>query len=234
MKNILVFLLFVCINNSILCQKDKNIWYCGKYAGMNFNSGAPVELTNSAMNTLEGCSTVSDTSGQLLFYTNGTTVWNKNHLVMSNGTGLTTVALSEHTVSQTVIVKKPYSSTLYYVFSMEYQGFGGLQYAIVDISLNSGLGGVVSKNNVLVTPTCEKIAAIQHRDGDKFWIVVHLANSSSYRSYLLYSGGVHPTYTTSSVGTFVPFFANSTNEIGYMKSSPSCNNIIPPKFKTAD
>jgi hypothetical protein len=38
--------------------------------------------------TDEGTSVACDKNGQLLFYTDGVTVWNKNHQLMKNGTGL--------------------------------------------------------------------------------------------------------------------------------------------------
>jgi hypothetical protein len=41
-----------------------------------------------AISYQEGCATISNSSGQLLFYTDGITVYNRNHQVMPNGTGL--------------------------------------------------------------------------------------------------------------------------------------------------
>jgi hypothetical protein len=70
-------------------QGEANIWYFGQNAGLDFNGGSPVALTNGQLATDEGCATISDTNGQLLFYTDGITVYNKNHSIMANGTGLT-------------------------------------------------------------------------------------------------------------------------------------------------
>ena len=57
-------------------QNEGNIWYFGYNAGIDFNSGEPVALTNSGMYTWEGCASISDLDGNLLFYTNGKKVWN--------------------------------------------------------------------------------------------------------------------------------------------------------------
>jgi hypothetical protein len=57
-------------------------------ARLDFNSGAPVALSDGQLNTLEGCATIADNNGDLLFYTDGYTVYNKNHTIMPNGTGL--------------------------------------------------------------------------------------------------------------------------------------------------
>ena len=77
----------------LFAQKQGNIWYFGEYAGINFNSGSPVPLGNSAMFQYDGCATISDDKGKLLFYTNGLTIWNKNHQVMDNGNGYMVVIL---------------------------------------------------------------------------------------------------------------------------------------------
>ena len=68
-------LIWVCgFGNVVFAQKETNIWYFGANAGLDFNSVSPVAITNSAMNQAEGCSTISDANGNLLFYTN---VFNK-------------------------------------------------------------------------------------------------------------------------------------------------------------
>ena len=57
-------------------QAQNNNWYFGT-AGIDFNGPSPVAITTSAMSTYEGCSTVSDKFGNLLFYTDGVNVFNR-------------------------------------------------------------------------------------------------------------------------------------------------------------
>ena len=71
------------------------------------------------LTTNEGCATISSSTGDLLFYTDGITIWNKNHIIMSNGTGL--MGDPSSTQSAT-IVPLPGSSTLYYVFTLDAYG----------------------------------------------------------------------------------------------------------------
>ena len=94
-------------------QGEANIWYFGQNAGLDFNSGSPVALTNGQLGTYEGCATISSSSGELLFYTDGITVYNKNHSIMVNGIGL--MGHPSSTQSAT-IVQKPGSSNLFYIF----------------------------------------------------------------------------------------------------------------------
>src|SRR6185503_7663340 len=107
-----VFLLLSC---QCLAQNEANIWYFGAQAGVDFNSGVPVALTNCsvAFNAFEGVGTLSDGSGTLLFYTDGNTVFNANHVAMPNGTGL----YSNTSSTQTGLsIKQPGSDSIYYVF----------------------------------------------------------------------------------------------------------------------
>ena len=110
-----VLLLFiVCFKTTGYSQNQNKIWYFGDHAGLDFNSGTPVALTNSALFTNEGCSSISDNNGNLLFYTDGITVWNKFHAVMPNGTGLLG---NPSTTQSAVIVPMPGSATQYYIYN---------------------------------------------------------------------------------------------------------------------
>ena len=74
MKKIISIIILLYTLNGF-SQKEANIWYFGENAGLDFNSGTPQPLTGGQLNTFEGCSTFSDNSGNLLFYSDGTTVW---------------------------------------------------------------------------------------------------------------------------------------------------------------
>src|SRR5690606_37559289 len=95
--------------------QEHNIWYFGTYAGLDFNSGVPVALTDGQLNTMEGSASIADSNGNLLFYTNGVSVWNKNHEIMENGTGLMGDSSS---IQSALIVLKPGSNTIYYIFTV--------------------------------------------------------------------------------------------------------------------
>ncbi|MGO8056139.1 hypothetical protein, partial [Rhizobium leguminosarum] len=70
------------------------------------------------MDATEGVATQSDKNGNLLFYTNGIDVWNRNHEIMPNGTGL----FGSQTSTQSgIIVPQPGSDSIYYVFTVDYE-----------------------------------------------------------------------------------------------------------------
>src|SRR6218665_366331 len=158
-KRILLSVLFIFLffSQLLFSQGEANIWYFGAHAGLDFNSGSPVALPGSAILTTEGCATISNSAGNLLFYTDGIKVWNRLQAVMPNGTGLTGDPSS---TQSGIIVPKPGSSTVYYVFTVDdIGGPNGLRYSEVDMSLAGGLGDVVAatKNKAPVTPLAEKI-----------------------------------------------------------------------------
>ena len=148
MKKILIILI-IFIPLLSTAQKQGNIWYFGDHAGLDFNSGVPVPLTNGQTYSpdgtlIEGSAVISDSSGSLLFYTNGNKLWNKNQHVMPHGDSL----LSDFSSTQAaLIVPKPGSSRYFYVFTVDdfYEDNlkYGFRYSIVDICLDSGLGDVM-------------------------------------------------------------------------------------------
>ena len=86
MKKSVIFLL-VLIPILAFSQKEAAFWYFGNFAGLDFNSGNPVSTTGSLI-SFEGSATMSNCDGNLLFYSDGVTVWDNTHNVMTNGTGL--------------------------------------------------------------------------------------------------------------------------------------------------
>ncbi len=215
MKKFLFFPVFLGSFLSVQGQGEAANWYFGVNAGLDFNGGAPVALTNGQLNTIEGCSSISDFNGNLLFYTDGITVWNRNHTVMPNGTGL-----SGHPSSTQsgIIVPSPASPDIYYVFTVDEAGNAkGLQYNIIDLTQDGGLGDVITKNVLLETPVTEKLTAISHANGTDIWVVAHRYGSNDFISYLVTATGVSASPVVSSIG----FDYLVDNDIrGYMKISP--------------
>ena len=82
MKNFLLIVSFFIFLNCY-AQKQANIWYFGENAGIDFNFSPPQALTDGELNTLEGCSSFADANGDLLFYSDGITVYDKNHDIMN-------------------------------------------------------------------------------------------------------------------------------------------------------
>ena len=202
-------------------QKEANIWYFGENAGLDFNSGSPVVLVDGKLNTHEGCASIADTNGNLLFYTDGITVWNKSHQVMLNGTGLLGHPSSS---SSAIIVPKPQSSNIYYIFTVDAEaGSNGLQYSEVDMLLDGGLGGITTYKNILLrTPATEKITAVRKSGSQGYWVVSHNFNNNEFLAYSVSNMGVNTSPVISPVGVNIPFGYTK----GCIKISPNGKRLV--------
>ena len=136
----------------LFAQGPANNWYFGGGAGINFNTSPPTVLNDGNLNTLEGCASISNDEGQLLFYTDGTTVYDRTGSIMENGSGL----LGDQSSTQSaIIIPKPLSTTIYYIFTVDvlrvdFQtniiSSNGVNYSIVDFSENPN--GVITSKNI--------------------------------------------------------------------------------------
>ncbi|WP_036150988.1 T9SS type B sorting domain-containing protein [Maribacter forsetii] len=226
MKKFISIALIVISTYTLQAQKEAAIWYFGKNAGLDFNSGTPVALTDSAMNTEEGCSTVSDSNGNLLFYTDGSTVWDRNHNVMPNGTGLFGDVSS---TQSSIVVPLPESPNLFYIFTVFSSAIlPGLNFSILDMNLNGGLGDITSQKNLpLESIVSEKLTAVLHENGRDIWVLAHRWDSDAYLAYLVTPAGLNPIPVESNVGEphRRTFPDGDWNYAGYLKASPDGSKL---------
>ncbi|RDC66532.1 TolB-like translocation protein [Adhaeribacter pallidiroseus] len=197
-------------------QKEANIWYFGERAGLDFSSGKATPLTNSMLSTMEGCATISDKEGNLLFYTNGVSVWNREHKLMPNGNRL----MGHRSSTQSaVIVPRPLNPNTYYIFTADLQSqLYGLRYSEVDMKLQKGLGDIAKKNNFLVSPVSEKLTAVKHSNNTDYWVITHKWGTDGFYAYQVTAAGVSRQPVVSNVGT--AHKGKNKEAIGAMKASP--------------
>ncbi|MEI6695120.1 MAG: gliding motility-associated C-terminal domain-containing protein [Bacteroidota bacterium] len=209
-------------------QLESNIWYFGNKAGISFTNSPPAAIINNQMSTYEGCASICNSTGNLQFYTDGATVWNKNHLIMDSGTGLNG---SSSSTQSSIIIPKPSNTNLYYIFTVDAEennfGANGLQYSIVDISFNGGLGKVITKNVELIKPTPEKLTVAKHYNNIDYWVITHGVDNSNYYSFLLTASGINSTPVISSAGLFQN---DSIDLMGYLKTSNNSKKLASAKY----
>ncbi len=217
-SKIFLFLFLVLIESGLLIsQNETSKWYFGDKAGLDFSTNPPSVLSNGQMHAFEGCSSIADGNGNLLYYTVGDTVWNAQHQIMANGTGL----LGHNSMTQaSLIIKKPGATNIYYLFTLN--GVippAQLYYSEIDMSLASGNGSVTVKNTSLQVNCNEKMTATKHCNGKDVWVLVHAFNSPNFISFLVSQNGVNPNGIVSSVPP------NETSNGGQMKFSPNGKKI---------
>jgi PKD repeat protein len=217
-QKISAIIIVILITSNFTAQNEFSKWYFGYNAGLDFTTSPPTILTNGALYSPEGVATISDGSGNLLFYTDGLTIYNNTHVPMSNGTGL----FSNTSMTQAgMIVKQPGNSNLYYVFTVlvGQNVNSGARYSVVDMNLAAGMGSVTIKNVLLYAPTCEKQVAVRHCNGKDAWIISHEWNSNKFRAYLLNTAGIAANPVVSTIGE-TPSGNNGYQVMGQLKISP--------------
>lgn len=196
-------------------------WCFGHGAAIDFSSGHAV-ATTSAIDALEGTAAVSDNSGNLLFFTDGLTIWDRNGTPMANGTGLLGGASSTQAA---LIVPMPGACNRYYVFtSQDHLQAGDIHYTVVDMCLNGGLGDVdISFKNILVALGCgERLTAVPHTNGTDVWIITHALGNADFLAFQLTSTGVQLVPVTSTVGAV----HDVSCHIGPLKASHDGTRLI--------
>ena len=227
LRNIILFCFFFASLPIVAQQREANIWYFGRYLGVDFNSGTPVPLNDGQLNTTEGVATICDANGALLFYTDGIRIWNRLHQVMPNGTGL----LGDPSSTQSaIIVPKIGDNTRYYVFTVaQLSGPNGLNYSVVNMTLDGGKGDVEIKNVPVISNVVEKITAVRHCNNRDIWVVSHGSASDIYYSFLVTPAGVNTTPVISHSGVVlpgvVPPSSLDSTSLGYLKASPDGSKI---------
>lgn len=216
--------LLLAVNYSF--AQEGNNWYFGDHAGLTFNTLPPSPLLNSALSTMEGCATISDAAGQSLFYTDGSFVYNRNHQIMPNGSGLMGHPSSSNS---SIIVRQPGSDSLYYIFTAdagENNYANGYRYSIIDIASDNGLGDVIVKNVLLYAKCSEKMTVVKHANAIDSWIVTKDYTGDTYKVFKLSCTGVDMNPVVSHLG-----LSNSNaGRVGSIKASPDGNKIATVQY----
>ncbi|MDF2455161.1 MAG: hypothetical protein K0R51_1154 [Cytophagaceae bacterium] len=213
-------------------SNESKIWRFGNLAGLDFSGDTAVYILQPFSIPLieyfadEACVSVNDANGNFLFYANPQVVFNKNYVKMPNGSGLK----GSTNATQMASVNHPSNPNLHYLFTvgaLDVNGdTDGLNYSIVDMTLENGLGDVVasSKNTLLLAEVTEKITTVKHANGIDTWIVVHERDTDAFLSYLLTATGINaPVVSHTGI-------VHVGQGVGQMKFSPDGCKVALAKY----
>lgn len=210
----IIFLSYCSVNG----QGVNNLWLLGNdtsyapYWGtydLNFNNTSfAIDTLNHKIAQQTTNANIADTSGNLLFFTNGIVVGNALGDTMQNGSGLNPSNYTSQNPEglylnqAALILPLPSSNSIYYLFhsTVDYQVQSTglyLYLSIIDMNMNGGLGSVITKNQILINDTLNvgKITACKHANGRDWWIVCHRAFSDIYYTFLLTPTGLSGPFT---------------------------------------
>ena len=149
---------------------------------------------------------ISDESGNLLMASNGIYIMNANGDTMLNGSSLNPgPAANNFSIyglpipNGNVILPMPDDSTRFVL--LHHTTTGNSNYpsivmfmSIIDLTLDNGLGGVISKNVVINQDTCDwGIATCRHANGRDWWVVIPKTQSDTLITFLLTPQGIYQT-----------------------------------------
>lgn len=230
----LVYLSGSCQNQGInsLWQVGYASWAGPPYGGtdINFFTGNPIiTYKNRPLDFSRTICNISDSSGNILFYTNGLDVCDSSNSIMQNGNNISPGpvhiddSLGLPVPQACLIIPKPGSNHLYYLFHSSLDNYPYytkayyLYYSVIDMSLNGGKGVVTIKNAILLNDTLNpgKITACKHANGRDWWVVCHRFNSDLYYKFLITPNGISSP-TTEAIGT-----VRSMVDIGQVAFSPN-------------
>ncbi|MFN0173401.1 MAG: T9SS type A sorting domain-containing protein [Saprospiraceae bacterium] len=161
--------------------------------------------TDLRMNFESTMAVMPDTLGNILFYTNGCYIANREGDTMPNGAGINPGEMSDWTCPTSgyaspmgaMILQMPENPTLYYLFHMGVKygserklNYGPFYYTVVDMSLDGGKGAVISKNNIVADGDFEPFTAVRHGNGRDWWLVFPAYGTNKYRKFLFSATGL--------------------------------------------
>lgn len=154
---------------------------------------------------------IADPLHPLLFYSNGVNIYNWQHNMIMNGDSLNPCYFTFNLIPQgyslaqmDAFIPDPGDTNRFYLFhasgDLLYNTYPGLSpaympnklyYTLVDKTLDSGNGGVVTKNNIIGNDTLGwGLLAIKHGNGRDWWIITRHNHLPRFYTWLVTPSGV--------------------------------------------
>ncbi len=157
---------------------------------------------------------VCDSSGNLLLYTNGTSIANGQHQIIEGGDSLQLhldqlvgfEGLESRIAQGALFLPSPANNGIYYLFHEEHQRIydwvqGLVRFRVkeiylttIDMNANGGLGKVVEKNKIIAQRDSlfdrGRILAVRHANGRDWWVVIPQYASTHLTKFLVTPAGV--------------------------------------------
>ena len=154
----LLFLILLFFVPKIFGQGEVSNWYFGSRAGISFKDCNPIALTDSQIRNTAVNASISNTNGELLFYSDGLNVWNRNHVLIPGSDLLTNNSgkagdnnydpNNDANDDIALFVSNPVDDTIYYLFvylrnSPRESSRNNFFYYTIDLKEDRGLGAIV-------------------------------------------------------------------------------------------
>ena len=226
-------------------NKQDYVWVGGYQINVNggangykldFNKPFEVLYLNPPLGFLGNNTSICDKNGNLLFYTNGRAIVNSLHQIMPNGDSINAGKWADvfwknpfdgyPGAQDVMILPDPKDEGGYYLFhkpNIYYPMIDdsiAMMYSKIDLNLESGIGDVITKNEVYYLPQNVLryyFTAIQHENKKDWWILQPIEKDSIFLTFLLDSNGIKRMQDQNS---HVYFTREKSSASGMAKFSP--------------
>jgi len=171
-------------------QNEGMQWYFGAWIFMDFRTQPPSVSNDAGISTFEASTALSDKSGNLLFYSNGYKIMNREKkyvkgFILQGGYW----DLSPQIAQGALLL--PVNDTLVYSFTIVYDSSNSYSLYRTDINpvLDSGRGEMIMQLLKMDSNITEKMQACRHANGKDWWLLVHRSGNNEYSIFHLEESG---------------------------------------------
>lgn len=214
---------------SYVTPRQTDNWFFYSNGGIQFtDAGVVSNNLPDGQNNLplgNGTAALSDENGQLLIYTTGQRVYNRDHM---NITGRDNLAGNLGSTQSALIIQNPSVSQMMYVFTTDQvtqEGTKGLNYSRVDMTAMSGNGAVMEYDVPLLSNGAPLLAGVKKSNGIDYWVLAHSLDDNKFHAFTVDASGVSSSSIESSVGPVISSDYNISDFGGYMKFSPKGDKL---------
>jgi hypothetical protein len=176
--NISIFIIaLLFLTNSVSAQKEAWNWYLADSAGIQWVNGkTPVSVDWYKLKGEESSGGMSDSAGNLLFYTNGRDIYNYKHEKLNKDFSLR----GEWSSTQGKLIVKHPESNVYYIFTNNYLGIHSAPTFLTSFIYQGDTALFLKKAEPIKSLVGEGISAIYHQNQRDIIVVTHSLNGDTF------------------------------------------------------
>jgi len=198
----LLIVTFIFLSIYAKSQREDHTWYFsntnkGLFFDYNTNN-VSITSTHAPMNEAGAFFVAaSNTTGDVMFYTDGTKIWDKTNQIMPNANGLLN---GPHTLQTGLCCIKPNSQNQYYLFNStgEVPNSGNVYYSIINMSLagngdiSNPLGDIeTGSKNIYLTDQVSEGMVLIGGACNTYWLLIPQNHSTYLKIYKIDNLGVN-------------------------------------------
>lgn len=225
LRHLIILLCLVCFSTFCNAQKEDYIWLGGydydndtldtfsRVEGYRFDFNKKPFTVENDIGFIYGIhgdnASISNKNGNLLFFTNGCAIYNRDYKIMPNGdsinAGIWFDKFWKHCsqgypgAQDVLFLPDPGNNNGYYLFhkTIMYEPqkptYRLLSHSYIDLSLGNGNGDLIFKNKIYNDNSVLSFyfTAINHQNKKDWWLIQPLKDDSIFLTFLLDSSGIH-------------------------------------------